>query len=90
MENVTEADLNVIKRNFQWVADALKDLVRPSIPKVVIFMGSPSDKEHCEKIAKHAVNLGLKAELRIVSAHKSSAETLRILSEYESSREKVS
>lgn len=89
LATVTDADLSTVKRNFEWVADQLDYLVPPPSALVVILMGSPSDKEHCEKIAKHATALGLKAQLRVSSAHKATEETLRILAEYEGSGEKV-
>lgn len=64
-------------------------LVPPPSAHVIILMGSPSDKEHCKKIAEHASALGLKAQLRVSSAHKATEETIRILAEYEGSGEKV-
>lgn len=64
-------------------------LVPPPSSLVVILMGSPSDEEHCKKIAKHAAALGLKPQLRVCSAHKGTEETLSILAEYEGSGEKV-
>lgn len=51
--------------------------------QVVILMGSPSDEEHCTKIAKFGAQLGLKCHLRCTSAHKGTEETLQILAEYE-------
>ncbi|KAK0179407.1 hypothetical protein PV327_005163 [Microctonus hyperodae] len=87
--SVTSADLDNVKRNFKWVANQLDHLVPPTKSSVVIFMGSPSDKEHCQKIAKHANALGLNVQLRVSSAHKGTTETLRILAEYEGSNEKV-
>lgn len=89
MTSVTQADLETVKRNFKWIADQLDHLVPPPSSLVVILMGSPSDEEHCKKIAKHAVALGLRTQLRVSSAHKATEETLRILAEYEGSGEKV-
>ena len=89
LATVTDADLNTVKRNFEWVADQLEYLVPLPSSKVVILMGSPSDQTHCETIMKHAITLGLKAEIRVSSAHKATEETLRILAEYEGSGEKV-
>ncbi|XP_012253487.1 bifunctional phosphoribosylaminoimidazole carboxylase/phosphoribosylaminoimidazole succinocarboxamide synthetase [Athalia rosae] len=89
LTSVTQADLDTVKRNFKWVVDQLEHLVPPPSSLVVILMGSPSDEEHCRKIAKHAQALGLRAELRVSSAHKATEETLRILAEYEGSGEKV-
>ena len=89
LTTVTQSDLETVKRNFKWVADHLDYLVPPPSAHVIIFMGSASDEEHCKKIAKHAEALGLKAQLRVSSAHKGTEETLRILAEYEGSGEKV-
>ncbi|XP_001607772.1 multifunctional protein ADE2 [Nasonia vitripennis] len=89
LATVTQSDLETVKRNFKWVADQLEYLVPPPSAHVIIFMGSPSDEEHCKKIAKHATALGLKAQLRVSSAHKGTEETLRILAQYEGSGEKV-
>ncbi|XP_012288269.1 multifunctional protein ADE2 [Orussus abietinus] len=89
LTSVTKADLDIVKRNFKWVADQLEYLVPPPSSLVVILMGSPNDEEHCKKIATYAQNLGLRTCLRVCSAHKSTEETLRILAEYEGSGEKV-
>ncbi|XP_053987051.1 bifunctional phosphoribosylaminoimidazole carboxylase/phosphoribosylaminoimidazole succinocarboxamide synthetase [Hylaeus volcanicus] len=89
LTTVTQEDLDVVKRNFKWVADQLDYLIPPQSSLVVILMGSPSDEEHCKKIAKHAKTLGLRVQLRVSSAHKATQETLRILAEYEGSGEKV-
>lgn len=78
-----------VKRNFKWVADQLDYLVPPPSALVVVLMGSPSDEEHCKKIATYATALGLRVQLRVSSAHKETEETLRILAEYEGSGEKV-
>lgn len=52
-------------------------------------MGSPSDSEHCKKIAKYCQDLGVPAQLRIASAHKATVSTLNIVAEYEGSGAKV-
>lgn len=46
-------------------------------------MGSPSDDEHCKKIAKCCKDLGVPCQLRVSSAHKGTEETLSIVAEYE-------
>lgn len=89
LTSVTQADLDTVKRNFKWVADQLEYLIPPTSSLVVILMGSPSDVEHCNKIAKYATDLGLKVQLRVCSAHKDTQETLRILAEYEGTGEKT-
>lgn len=80
---VTSEALEVVKRNFQWVSEQLDGINPKNDHLVVIIMGSPSDKEHCEKIAKHCRELGLNVELRVSSAHKVTKGTLQIVSEYE-------
>ncbi|KAJ8985750.1 hypothetical protein NQ317_014403 [Molorchus minor] len=46
-------------------------------------MGSPTDKEHCNKIKKHCEDLGLNVEIRVTSAHKTTENTLEMISYYE-------
>lgn len=84
LAKVTASDLDTVKRNFLWVSDQLDKMVPKSDHLVVVLMGSPSDKDHCEKIAKHCRDLGLNVELRVTSAHKGTNTTLHIVSEYES------
>lgn len=47
------------------------------------MMGSPSDEEHCKKIAKYCKDLGVPCQLRVTSAHKGTEETLSIVADYE-------
>lgn len=84
LTTVTQSDLDTVKRNFTWILEQLQTIIPKNDHLVVILMGSPSDKEHCEKIAKHCLDLGLNTELRITSAHKATEETLKIMGEYES------
>lgn len=83
LTKVTDSDLETVKRNFQWVNDQLEGIIPKNDHLVVIIMGSPSDKEHCEKIAKYCKDLGLNVEMRVSSAHKVTKGTLQIMSEYE-------
>ena len=46
-------------------------------------MGSASDMPHAEKIVKECQSLGVPCEVRVMSAHKATQETLNILAEYE-------
>ncbi|XP_017757290.1 PREDICTED: multifunctional protein ADE2 isoform X2 [Eufriesea mexicana] len=89
LTTVTQDDLDIIKRNFEWVADQLDYLLLPTSGLVVILMGSQSDEKHCKEIATYAKSLGLKAQLRVCSAHKSTQEILHILAEYEGISKKV-
>lgn len=89
LSNVTQSDLDTVKRNFEWVSEQLEHLTPKMDHTVVILMGSPSDEEHCNAIKKHCTALGLNVELRITSAHKGTEETLKIVSFYESLPQKV-
>jgi phosphoribosylaminoimidazole carboxylase/phosphoribosylaminoimidazole-succinocarboxamide synthase len=82
---VTDEALDQVKSNFKWIAERL-DLLMPA-PKAlaVILMGSPSDEEHCKKIAKTCRDLGVPCQMRVTSAHKGTEETMRILAQYEGS-----
>lgn len=84
LAKVTDEALETVKRNFQWVSEQLDAIVPKNDHLVVIIMGSPSDKDHCEKIAKYCKELGLNVELRVSSAHKVTKGTLQIVAEYES------
>ncbi|XP_066998660.1 bifunctional phosphoribosylaminoimidazole carboxylase/phosphoribosylaminoimidazole succinocarboxamide synthetase isoform X2 [Anabrus simplex] len=89
LTTVTKEDLDTVKRNFKWVAEQLEYLSPPSESLAVILMGSPSDEEHCKKIAKYLKDLGVRSQLRVTSAHKGTEETLRIVAHYEGTGEKV-
>lgn len=89
LTNVTESDLNTVKRNFEWVSNQLDHLIPVTDHIIVILMGSPSDGAHCEKIKKTCEDLGLYVEVRVTSAHKGTEETLKIVSYYESLPQKV-
>jgi len=81
---VTQTDLDTVKRNFNWISEQLNGIIPKKDHLVVILMGSISDTDHCEKIAKSCSALGINCELRVTSAHKGTQETLRIVAEYES------
>ena len=51
--------------------------------KIVIIMGSKTDREHCQYIAKVLEKLGVKYVLRVASAHKVPLKVLKIIKEYE-------
>lgn len=52
-------------------------------PVVVILMGSRSDMDHAEAIAKGLAEFGIDSELRVGSAHKAPAHVLKIVEQYE-------
>ncbi|XP_061048312.1 bifunctional phosphoribosylaminoimidazole carboxylase/phosphoribosylaminoimidazole succinocarboxamide synthetase [Eubalaena glacialis] len=84
LKEVTPEGLQMVKKNFEWVAERVELLLKPeSQCRVVVLMGSTSDLSHCEKIKKTCGNFGIPCELRVTSAHKGPDETLRIKAEYE-------
>ncbi|KAM6268206.1 bifunctional phosphoribosylaminoimidazole carboxylase/phosphoribosylaminoimidazole succinocarboxamide synthetase [Spheniscus humboldti] len=84
LKEVTPEALQMVKRNFEWVAERVELLLKTkSQGRVVVLMGSPSDLSHCEKIKKACAAFGIPCELRVTSAHKGPDETLRIKAEYE-------
>ncbi|KFM69550.1 Multifunctional protein ADE2, partial [Stegodyphus mimosarum] len=80
---VTPEDLEKVKRNFQWVAEKVKEFLPAPKAQAVILMGSPSDKNHCLKIRDACEKLGVPTVLRVTSAHKGPDETLNIIAQYE-------
>lgn len=52
-------------------------------PVVVILMGSRSDMDHAEAIARGLTEFGIDSELRVGSAHKAPAHVLKIVEQYE-------
>jgi len=84
LKTVTAEALDQVKNNFSWISDQMNNIIPPNDHLVVVLMGSPSDTDHCEKIAKYGRDLGLNVELRVCSAHKSTQDTLNIVREYES------
>ncbi|XP_023593084.1 bifunctional phosphoribosylaminoimidazole carboxylase/phosphoribosylaminoimidazole succinocarboxamide synthetase isoform X2 [Trichechus manatus latirostris] len=84
LKEVTPEGLQMVKKNFEWVAERVELLLKSeSQCRVVVLMGSTSDLGHCEKIKKACGNFGIPCELRVTSAHKGPDETLRIKAEYE-------
>lgn len=83
LKTVTESDLETVKNNFQWIVEQLNHITTQDHAMVVVLMGSPSDEEHCKKIAKSCKDLGLQCILRCTSAHKTTHDTLNVLAEYE-------
>lgn len=84
LKEVTPEGLQMVKKNFEWVAERVELLLKPqSVSRVVILMGSTSDLEHCTQIKKACEGFGMPCELRVTSAHKGPEETLRIKAEYE-------
>ncbi len=55
--------------------------------KVIMLMGSESDLEFCQAIAKYLKLLGVEYVFRVASAHKTPEQVLEVLKEFE--KEKV-
>ncbi len=51
--------------------------------KVIIIMGSGSDRDHAQHIRKPLSDWGVPVEIRVASAHKSASHLLALLSHYE-------
>jgi phosphoribosylaminoimidazole carboxylase/phosphoribosylaminoimidazole-succinocarboxamide synthase len=85
MDQVTQEGLDTVKRNFRYVADRLDKFNPKSRGRVVILMGSATDKPFCKKIQDQCLRYGVSAVMRVTSAHKAPSETLNILAEYEGS-----
>ncbi|XP_063058128.1 multifunctional protein ADE2 [Engraulis encrasicolus] len=84
LKEVTPEAMQMVKRNFEWVAERVQLLLEPSASgRVVVLMGSTSDMAHCEKIRKACGSYGIPCLMRVTSAHKGPDETLRIKAEYE-------
>ncbi|GAB1604029.1 multifunctional protein ADE2-like [Argonauta hians] len=83
MAEVTSDGMETVKRNFQWVAGKVKEIMPKKTSRVVIFMGSASDMAFCEPMQKNLEELGIHCAMRVASAHKYTENTLRILAEYE-------
>uniref|UniRef100_T1IPL9 PurE domain-containing protein n=1 Tax=Strigamia maritima TaxID=126957 RepID=T1IPL9_STRMM len=71
LKEVTSEDLLKVKTEKLNVMSYRKN---PSL--VVILMGSPVSKSHCDKIGDACKSFGMACEIRVTSAHKSTAETL--------------
>ncbi|CAJ0605553.1 unnamed protein product [Cylicocyclus nassatus] len=83
MKEVTSEALQQLISNYEKVMDLTSKFSADRFCRALILMGSPSDMSHCEKIATGCKALGIIPILRISSAHKTTRETLSILSEYE-------
>ena len=86
---ITDAQMENLKKNFRWVAEKTHEMAGDftnscmSRGRVVVLMGSASDKQHCEKIRSACLKIGIQCLLRVTSAHKGTEETLKILSKIE-------
>ncbi|RLG14948.1 MAG: 5-(carboxyamino)imidazole ribonucleotide mutase [Candidatus Nanohalarchaeota archaeon] len=51
--------------------------------KIVIIMGSESDKDFVKKIEDELISMGVKYEKKVASAHKTPALVLKMIGEYD-------
>lgn len=84
LPEVTPEALEQIKRNYEWVANQVQAVTKHTPGRAVIFMGSPSDMEHCKKIESTLKAFNIPVDLRVTSAHKGTADTIKALRWYES------
>ena len=83
LPEVTPEALEQVKKNYQWVAGEVQKLNQHHPGHAVIFMGSPSDVDHCKKIESSLKEFGIPTDLRICSAHKGTEDALQVLQWYE-------
>lgn len=87
LKEVTNGALVELKKNYEKVAELTKDfLPRPTtrMARMVIVAGSGADKPFIEEAAILGAKYGIvDIHKRINSAHKSTAETLDMIAEYE-------
>lgn len=83
LPEVTPEALEQVKKNYQWVAGEVQKLNQHHPGHAVIFMGSPSDVDHCKKIESSLKEFGILTDLRICSAHKGTEDALQVLQWYE-------
>lgn len=83
LPEVTPEALEQVKKNYQWVAGEVQKLNQHHPGHAVIFMGSPSDEDHCKKIESSLKEFGIPTDLRICSAHKGTEDALQVLQWYE-------
>ncbi|KAI5726922.1 hypothetical protein M8J76_011127 [Diaphorina citri] len=89
LSNVTAEGLNQVKLNFTWIADTLASVKRPTDNLVVLALGSSSDLPFANKIVSQLNELEVSYVVRIVSAHKQTAEALNVIAQYEGSGKNV-
>ncbi|KAH7719636.1 multifunctional protein ADE2 [Aphelenchoides avenae] len=85
LPEVTDEALKELKKNYEKVADLTAHFVKSTkSTRVVIVMGSAADKDYSSKIAKEAERYGVgHVHLHVCSAHKSTAEALKLIAKYE-------
>jgi 5-(carboxyamino)imidazole ribonucleotide mutase len=59
------------------------------LQKAIILMGSKSDIEFCEKIRAGLSSYSISSDMRVASAHRTPEYLLKLLGEYEASKDEV-
>jgi phosphoribosylaminoimidazole carboxylase/phosphoribosylaminoimidazole-succinocarboxamide synthase len=83
LPDVKPEDLQKLKENFESVSEMLGKFETAPKGRVVVLLGSETDKAHGEKIRTTCVGLGIPCDVRVTSAHKGTSETLKVVSKYE-------
>uniref|UniRef100_H2YX05 PurE domain-containing protein n=1 Tax=Ciona savignyi TaxID=51511 RepID=H2YX05_CIOSA len=88
LKTITNNDMKNLKENYSWVSEQLGEVAesfrdQTKSTTVAIFMGSPKDMAHCNSIKASCSDLGVNCTLHVSSAHKSTTDTLKILSKIE-------
>lgn len=86
MKEVTAEGLALVLKNYTQVMEITSTFSKPRQDcQVLVIMGSGSDGVFARKIADAANKFGLKAVLKVSSAHKTTSDTLEVISEFEDS-----
>uniref|UniRef100_A0A1I7V0W6 AIRC domain-containing protein n=1 Tax=Caenorhabditis tropicalis TaxID=1561998 RepID=A0A1I7V0W6_9PELO len=86
MKEVTAEGLQLVLRNYTKVMEITSGFSKPRKPcHVLVIMGSGSDGVFARKIADAAQSYGLETTLKVSSAHKTTSDTLEVISEFEES-----
>ena len=78
-----DGNLEVVIENYRWVNEQFtKALAECKTPTVAIIMGSKTDWKYCESKIKNVLDkLHVPSVMKVYSAHKATAETLREVAE---------
>jgi len=83
LPDVKAEDLQQLKEKFEWVSKELDEFQTPPRGRVVVLLGSDSDRPHGEKIRAACQGFGIPCDVRVSSAHKTTNDALKLVSKYE-------
>jgi len=83
LPDVKPEDLQKLKEKFEWVSEKLDKFQTAPKGRVVVLLGSETDRPHGEKIRSASQALGIPCDVRVSSAHKGTNETLKLAAKYE-------